>query len=911
LQSRATALWRNLLRRDRVEGDLDDEMRAMFDLLVDDKMRAGLQPEEARRAAVLAFGSVAAVKDQVRDVRHGAFLDTLFQDLRYAGRALRRGPLFAATATLSLAIGIGASTSIFTLMNGLLLRAASGVADPSRLVDVVRMERDRGPGIEPISYPTLRDLRERATLLEAVYGYGLQLPAVSLRVSDTAAESAFANVVTTNFFAVLGISAAAGRLLEPTDSEAPDASPFVVMSHAFWTRRFRADPSIVGEVVHINGRPLTVIGVAAASFRGLGVTAPDLWMPVSQMAVLMPDAGSRVLRERGMPLLLAGARLRPAISRQQASAEVAAIGAALQREHPSTEARTAPTRPGVRDVAAVGFDWSVERASPIPYGVRPLVAGFLGLLMALVSTVLVIACANLAGVLLSRAVTRRQEMAVRAALGGGRGRLIRQLFTETLLLFAMGGSAGLLVGRGLLWLLAALLPAYQVPVNVSAPLDMRVVAFTLGLSFVAAMLSGLAPALHGSRADVLTALKADTQGPTDRLWLRQGFVVAQIAFSILLVVVAMVLVRGFDRQASITRGFDAEGVDIASFDLSQAGYTTATGPALATRVLAVVRARSDVQDASLADHPPEPGRRMFGSLSIPGMPAIEDAQFAWTLVSPGYFRTVRTPLLKGRDFVDADLESVEPLMILGETAARRLFGAEADVVGRYVTVRSNLVAREGTPSPPQAVRIVGVVGDVQFGRAAPLSVYVPLSYRYTPELTILARWRTPGATRAPVLRQIVAGLDPNLPVVKAGPLTSHGSGPVETQLRIAAAVAASVAFIGLWLAGVGVYGVTAYAVAQRTREIGIRLSLGATAGQMAWLVLRHGLRLVTLGSAIGLLLAAIVGRLLAHSRFGLPAFDPPALIGAAVLFASVCLVACLVPVRRATAINAVEALRYE
>ena len=911
LTSRLSAFWRNLLRRDRVEHALDDELRAMLDLLVDEKLRAGLQPDEARRAAAIEFGSVAAVKDQVRDVRHGAFLDTLFQDVRYAVRVLRRGRLFAATATFSLAIGIGATTSIFTVMNGLLLRAAAGVAEPGRLVDIVRMERDRGPGIEPISYPTLCDLRERATMLDAVYGYGLQLPAVSLRVGDGAAEPAFANLVTTNFFTALGVSATAGRLLEPTDSEAPDASPVVVLSHAFWTRRFQAKPSIIGEVVRINGRPLTVIGVAAASFRGLGVTAPDLWMPVSLVGLVMPDAGSRVLRERGMPLLLAGARLDPGISRQQASAEVAAIGAALQQEHPSTEARTAPRRPGFKDVDPGGFAWSVEAASPIPYGIRPLVAGFLGLLMALVSTVLAIACANLAGVLLSRAVTRRQEMAVRAALGGARARLIRQLFTETLLLFAIGGAAGLLVGRALLRLLAGLLPAYQVPVNLSAPLDERVVAFTLGLSFVAAMLSGLAPALHGSRADVVTALKADTQGPTDRLWLRQAFVVAQIAFSILLVVVAMLLVRGFDQQASIARGFEPKGVDIASFDLSQAGYTAATGPAFAKRLLDVVRALPDVQDASLADHPPEPGTRVFGSLSVPGMPEVRNAHFTWTLVAPRYFRTVRTPVLKGRDFVDADLESVEPLMILGETAARRLFGPDADAVGRYVAVHSNLVSRDGGPSTPQPVRVIGVVGDVQFGRSAPLSVYLPLSYRYAPELTILARSRTPDDRRPAKLRQIVTALDPNLPVLKAEPLTSHASGPVETQLRIAAAVAASVALIGLWLAGVGVYGVTAYAVAQRTREIGIRLSLGATAAQMAWLVLQHGLRLVAIGSGIGLLLALLAGRLLAQGRFGLPAFDPAVLIGATVLFAMVCLIACLVPVRRATRINAVEALRYE
>src|SRR5688572_8984913 len=307
--SRASAICRNLRRRARVERELDDEMRAILDLLVDEKTRAGVPPEVARRAAALEFGSVAAVKDQVRDVRHGAFLDTLGQDMRYAVRVLRRGRLFTVTATLSLAIGIGASTSIFTLMNGLLLRAAAGVEEPGRLVDVVRMEPDRGPGIAPISYPTLRDLRERATGLDAIYGYGLQLPAVSLRVGDAAAEPAFANLVTTNFFTALGVRPTVGRLLDATESEAPDASPVVVLSHAFWTRRFQADPSVAGTVVRINGRPLTVIGVAGPSFRGLGVTAPDLWMPVSMVGLVMPDAGSRVLLERGMPLLMVGGRL--------------------------------------------------------------------------------------------------------------------------------------------------------------------------------------------------------------------------------------------------------------------------------------------------------------------------------------------------------------------------------------------------------------------------------------------------------------------------------------------------------------------------------------------------------------------------------------------------------------------------
>jgi predicted permease len=657
---------------------------------------------------------------------------------------------------------------------------------------------------------------------------------------------------------------------------------------------------------------LTIVGVVDDSFRGLSVTAPDLWLPISLAGLVFPDAGSRMLQERGMPFLMAGGRLKPGVSRAQASAEVAAIGAALQREHPATEARTAPRIAGARDVGPDGFVWSVESASPIPYGLRSLAAGFLGLLMALVSTVLVIACANLAGVLLARSVVRRQEMAVRTALGGGRIRLVRQLLTETLLLYALGGVAGLVLARVLVALVLRLLPAFPIPVNVSAPLDGRVVAFALGASFVAAMLSGLMPALHASRTDVVTALKDDVQGPADRLRLRKAFVVAQIACSILLVVVAALLVRGFDRAASATHGFDPAGVDIAAIDLAQAGYTSVTGPTFARRLLEAVRANPEVQAAALADHPPEPGARSLGSVVATGGSDLGGrAFFAWTTVSPRYFETVGIPVLAGRDFVDADLESAEPLVALGATAARRLFGSEAGAVGRHVTIQSNLIARHGAPATPRPSRVVAVVGDVQFGPTAPLDIYVPLSYRYQSALTILARARASAGHRPANLREIVTRLDPNLPILSVGPLAGHGSGPIETQLRIGAAVAAAVAVIGLWLAGLGVYGMSAYAVARRTREIGIRMSLGATVGQVVWLVVAQTVRLAACGCAVGLLLALAGGRVLAQARYGLPAFDPMALAGAAAVFGAVCVVACAVPVRRALRINAVEALRYE
>jgi predicted permease len=912
LRHRLAALWRNLTQGDRVERDLDDELRATLGMLGDENVRAGMPPDQARRAAAIQLGGIEGVKARVRDVRQGAVIETLVQDLRYAARVLRRSPLFTATATLSLAIGIGASTSIFTVMNALLLRAAPGVAEPAGLVDVVRRERDSGPGIAEISVPTLRDIRERATTLEAIYGYRLQPSAVSLRLGDAAAEGAFASLVTSNFFSALGVRPAAGRLLGASDSEVPDASPVIALSHAFWTRRFQRDPSIIGKVVRINGESLTVIGVVDESFHGLSVIASDLWIPISMTHTVMPETDSRVLDDRGMPLLTVGARMKPGASRTQASAEIEAIGAALQRELPSTEGFTAPRVPGVRDIASGGFVWSVEAASPIPYGLRTIVAGFLGLLMTLTSAVLLIACANLAGVLLARAVTRRREMAIRTAIGAGRIRIMRQLLTETVLLFVLGGVAGLVLAQGMLALLVALLPAFSVQVNISTPLDGRVVAFALALSFVAALVSGLAPSLHASRADVVTALKDETQGPADRLRLRQGFVVTQIAFSIVLLVVAGLLVRGFNSQVNVDRGFDPEHVDVAAIELSQAGYTSATGLAFAQRVIDAVRAQPGVESVTLGDRPPEPGGRSFGSVQVPGGPPLDGRGFFnWTLVAPEYFKTVRIPLLKGRDFTGGDRDGTEPVVILGEAAAKRLFGPEADAVGRYVTVQSILRGPGGSQPASIPAQIVGVVGDVRFGSEPPLAVYAPLGQRYARALTLLVRRSRSEAALTTDTRQLVAALDPNVLVLSVGPLAAHGGGPVQTQLRIAAAAAASVALIGLWLASIGVYGVTAYTVSQRTREIGIRLSLGATGSDVAWLVMGQAMRLVTLGSALGLLFALGAGRLLARSRFGLPGFDATVLMSATVLFGLVCLVACAVPLARAFRINAMEALRYE
>jgi predicted permease len=917
--SRLLSLWRNLVRRDQVERDLDDEIRATLDLLAADQVRAGHTPEDARRAAALELGGVESVKQQVRDARRGALIDTVIRDLRHAVRLLWRNPLFTLTAALSLAIGIGATTAIFTVANGLLLRAATGVADPATLVDIVRRDPRQGPGVEEMSFPDLLDVRRRATLLDEVYGYQLQLTPASLNVDDSS-SAVFASVVTTNYFRALGVRAAAGRVFDAGDVEQAGASPVVVLSHEFWLRRFNDDPGVVGRAVRINNVPMTIAGIAASGFRGVSVVAPDLWVPVSAIAALSPEGGGLELTDRRVPWLMLGARLRPGVSRAQASAELQGLGAAIQRDTPPN-----PFIPeGVHEVDSSALVWSAEVASPIPYGLRVIAAGFLGLLMTLVAIVLVIACANLAGVLLAKATGRRREIAVRTAVGAGRGRLVRQLLTETVLLFALGGVAGLALARAITTLLISLLPEFPLPVSLSVPLDLRVVAFALALSFIAAMLAGLAPALHASKSDVVTALKDDVQGPLDRLRLRNAFVVAQVAFSILLVVVAGLLVRGFDNVISVNQGFDPRDVDVVSLDLTMGGYTNATGGDVVRRLRERVRAIPGVERASIADRAPSPSGRSFGSISVPGAVQPDgrsDTFTNWTLVEPDYFRTVGIPLVAGRDFTDDDGPGAELVVIVGQRTAKRLW-PDRDPIGQLVAVRppqgpqvATLQSRDpGTRVPNTQLRVVGVAGDLTFGTqgdSAPLSIYVPFQQKYLAQVVILARRAAEGQSLAQDLRSAVASVDPNLPVLTTEPLERQNSGPVQTQLRIAATVAGSVGVIGLFLAGVGIYGVTAYAVTQRTREIGIRLSLGASSREVVGLVLRQGMRLVVIGSAIGLALGLGAGKLLSGRRFGIPQADPVVLIGAGLLFAVVGLVACYLPVRRAASIRATEALRYE
>ena len=821
-------------------------------------------------------------------------LGGLWQDVRYAVRLLRRNPLFAVTATVSLAIGIGANTTIFTIANALLFKPPAGVVDPDRLVDVGRSQN--GEGFDNSSYPNYLDIRSRNTVFTDIYAVRFGSEPMSLGGRD-GAERIYGELVTTNYFAVLGTQPAVGRVFSREDSTAPGGAPLVVLSHQFWRRRFNGDAGIVGQTLALNGRPFSVIGVAPEGFHGTTILGTDLWAPVTMVGELTRRSSALLTSREGVWLLM-GARLKPGVTVRQAQAELANIGRALEQAYPRENRGK-----GVRVVSS----------SPIPGNGAP-VAAFLSVLMGIVGLVLAIACANVAGVLLARATARRREIAVRLAIGAGRSRLVRQMLVEATLLFLIGAAAGLAVARVMTTLLASMLPTLPVPVDVSLPLDARAIAFTVGLSLVAAVLSGLAPALHGSKWEVLPGLKSDAQGGPERLRLRNAFVVGQVAFSIVLVVAAGLFVRALQRAADIDPGFDPRGIELAALDLSLGGYTNETGRVFASELIERVREVPGVQAAALAAMVPlGAGGLSLGGLSVPGVRPPQGRRYFdadWNVVTPGYFAAMKMTLTAGRDFTDRDRDGAPFVIIVNETAARRWWGTH-DVVGRTLLQQDT---RQGPPSDDRmlTMTVVGVARDSKYrtlGEEPRPFVYVPIQQQYMPRTTIVAR-STHGQRLAADLRKLLASMNPNLPIVTAQTFDDYAALGLIPQ-RVAASVSASLGIVGLLLAAIGIYGVTAYMVTSRTREIGIRMALGAQPRDVVGMVLRQGMALALIGVAIGLVLAAGASRLLGSLLFGVGPADPLAFGGSALVFCLIGLAACYVPARRATEIEATQALRYE
>jgi putative ABC transport system permease protein len=817
-------------------------------------------------------------------------LETTWQDVRYGYRLLLRSPLFTLTAALSLAIGIGANTSIFSVASAMLLRPLPGIAEPARLVDIGRTQN--GKDFDNSSYPNYRDIRARVTTLSGVYAIKLESQPMGLGGQD-GAERIYGSIVSANYFSVLGTRAIAGRLLTDADDEgAPGSHPVIVISYELWQRRFGGRPDAIGQTVPLNGYPFVIVGVTPPGFQGTTVLRSDAWVPITATPLASPRREARLLQSRPSVWLLMGGRLKPGVTVAQANAELTSIGAALEREFPDDNR---------------GKGLVAMRSAVVP-GHIDVFAGFLGLLMAIVGLVLLIACVNLSGMMLARAAGRRREIALRLAIGASRWRLARQLLTETALLFVAGCALGLLLTRWLRALLLALLPQLPVPLGIDMPTDGRVLGFAIALSLVAAVLCGLAPALQASGADLVPALKAEGGGTIGgRLRLRSAFLVGQVALSLLLVLTAGLFMRALGHAASIQPGFDQRQVDVAMLDLSLARYTDTTGPAFARDLVNRAALRPGVRSAALvSDLPLDGGRQSYGAIRTPGLRRgnTDQVNADWNVISPGYFRTLEIALLRGRDFTDADTTGAPRVGIVNEAMARAIWGTP-DALGRTIEVN------DSAPGTWEPVTIVGIAANAQvmaLGGTVDPYLYVPLAQRYTPRVSLVVK--NAGGSAIPQVRALVHEMNPNLPIAQAMPLSDVTAVGLIPQ-RIAAGVAGSLGIVGLLLAAIGIYGVTSYSVARRVREIGIRVALGADGSSVLRLILRQGFVLTLAGVGIGLAAGALVSQVVRSLLLGVASLDPVTFGGGAALFLVVALAASYLPARRATKVDPMVALRAE
>jgi predicted permease len=874
---------RNFLRLTTAEQDLTRELSAHLTLLQDEYERRGMSPEEADRAARIALGGIEQTKELHRDARSFIWLEDGRQDIAHSVRLLRRSPLFTLTAALSLAIGIGANTAIFTVANSLLFRAPDGIAEPRTLIDIGTLRG--GGGLNPMPYATYLEISRRSTTLSGVFAQNMFPQVMSLASTTASAERVFGHYVTPEFFTVPGASPFAGRVFDGGDGDARNPSAVAVLNHGFWIRRFNQNPNMIGQVIRINGRPFTVVGVAARGFQGTGIMSPDVWLPLS-------------ISGNGAASVVAGGRLKPSASAAQAAAEFAAIGSTLDREQGTTRR---------------GQQLHVLPSSRAG-GNRNIVIGFAGALMIIVSLVLAVACANVAAIMLARSAARSKEIALRTALGARRGRLVRQLLTETVMLFVLGGVLGLALARAMI-LLVPLLPALPFPVTVPFTLDAGVIVFTASLSLLSALASGLAFAFKGSKADPATALKEDSSSSLGGSRLRSAFVVGQVALTLLLIVMAGLFVRALRYAGATDPGFDPHGVEMALLDLSMAADTNSPHLPFWRDVIQGVRQLPDVEAATLARVPPGGFEGIsLGGIAAAGMPSRgEPFVPAWNIVDSGYFATLRIPLIAGRDFSDGDVAGAQPVAIVGAGIARRFWPGKNAVGENFVMT---VFGPKGSSST-RDVFIIGVARDVKSSSLidglADSYVYLPLEQNgtslMTTQMTILAR-SSQGQRISAEMGALVRKLNPNLVIARSETVEDSVALGLAPQ-RILATVAGSLGVVGLLLAAIGIYGVTAYTVARRSRELGIRMALGAEPREIVGMVLKQGMLLTALGSLIGLVLAAGASQVLSVFLYGLPPLHWPTFLGTSILFVVVGLTACYIPARRAIGIDPLRTLRYE
>ncbi len=817
----------------------------------------------------------------------------MFQDLRFAFRLLKKNPTFTLAAVLTLALGIGANTAVFTAVNSVVFRSM-GVERPQDLVSLNSRGRTETP---TFSYPNYRDYRDGNNVFQGLTAYGFTVVSLSQGAGNN--KILWSYMVTGNYFDLLGVKPFLGRLLHPADDVKKGGHPLAVISYTCWQNRFGSDRNVAGKHVKLNGFDYIIAGVTPPGFYGTErIFTPELWAPLAMQAQI--DIGDDWLDKRGSHNLFVVGRLQPGITQSRAEAALNVIAQRLGQEYPATDA-------GLK----------VRLSPPGLAGsyLRGPVIGFSGVLMLVAGLVLLIACVNLAGLLLARATDRRKEIAVRLALGASRMRLIRQMLMESMLLSATGGAAGLLLARWLSDLVTAWQPPANFPLFPPLSLDARVLIFTAGVSILAGVLFGLAPAWQATGGDLTPALKNDALTARLGRWhARDVLVAAQVALSVVLLVGSALMVRSLERALSLNLGFEPRQAASVSFDSGRHGYNAARSADLQRRLLAKVRALPGIESAGVANELPLNLHNQGSQVYVEGeavLPAAQMPSATDYAISPGFLETFKTRLLAGRDFVESDRPQSKPVAIVNEAFALQLLhakrsgaGYSPDPVGKHF---------RDSPADGPWIEVVGVVETGKYhslGESPLPVVFRPILQMASSNTTIVARSSLSEAEVAGMLKRAVEELDPDIALYAQGSLTEQ-LGVALFPARLAASVLGAFGVLAIVLAATGVYGMMAYSVARRSREIGIRMALGARHHDVMSAILGRGAALLGGGVLAGVVLSLVVGQFMTAMLYGVSALDAPAYATALLLIGLVALGSCWFPARRATRVDPSTVLRSE
>lgn len=809
------------------------------------------------------------------------------QDVRYGVRRLFASPSFTLIAILSLALGIGANVAIFSLVNTVLLRPFP-VTNPGELVSLHVV--GRAGAIRAFSYPDYVDFRDRNAVLSGLVVTRFAPMSLSQNGNN---DRLWGYLVSGNYFDVLGVKPILGRTFAPEEDRENLAHPVVVLSYNIWKSRFALDPQIVGKRISINSHEFEVIGVAPENFKGTDIIfAPEVWLPIHMLEWIEP--GAKWLDRRTTENLFATGRIRKGVTRTEAEASLNILAQQLGREYPDTNEgkKISLTSPGL-----------------IIPTLRGAVISFTWVLLALVAMVLLIACVNLAGLLLARATERRKEIAIRLAIGARRTRLIRQLLTESTMLSLAGGAVGLLLAVWMIDLVVAMKPSLGFPLMLDLTVDWRVLVFSLGLAVTTGLTFGIVPALHATRTELTPALKDESSpGAVRGSRLRSSLLVAQLALSLLLLVAGGLVIRALQQLRSFNPGFDPKNALIMTMDLDLQGYDQTRGQQFQRQVLERVRALPGVRAAAITNNVPLSINYSSTTIYVEGQTPARGANLPTSMqssISPGYFEAIGLDLVAGRAFNEQDNDRSDRVTIVNQSFVRdilRLQNVE-EAIGRRVSYREKDLW----------MRIVGIARDGKYfniGETTQPFIYFPLDQEYEPGTTIVARTAGDPSPMIASVRGEIAKLDETMPIYDAKTLEEH-LGLSLFPARIAAAFLGGFGIIALVLAAIGIYGVTSYSVAQRTREIGIRMALGAERRHVISMILRQGMKLTLLGVVIGLTASLALTRLMASLLYGVSTTDALTFIVVPSLLAAVATLAGYLPARRASRVDPIKALRYQ